>query len=286
MERRVFAPDLIRMRESGEKIVMLTAYDYVFASLLDAAGIDVILVGDSLASVVQGRETTLPVTLEQIIYHAEMVQRGVKRALVVADLPFMSYQLGPKEALASAGRVIKETGVGAVKLEGGRTVASSVRRVVQADIPVMGHLGLTPQSFHRMGGHRVQGRSKHQAEQLREDAQRLQDAGVFALVLEGIPAELAGEITDALEIPTIGIGAGAGCSGQVLVTPDALGLTAANVPGVPKFVKQYAKLSEIITDALQSYRQEVRTEVFPAPENSYSGAVLKLSGAASRRRSS
>lgn len=278
MSERVHVPDLIRMREDGERIVMVTAYDFTFATLVDAAGADVVLVGDSLGSVIQGYENTLPVTLEDVLYHCRAVRRGLKRALLVADLPFMSYQLGAREALHAAGRALKEGGAGAVKLEGGSAVVPTVRRLVNAEIPVMGHLGLTPQAYHRMGGHRVQARSVGAAKTLLEDAKRLEDAGAFSVVLEGIPAELARKVTEALSIPTIGIGAGPDCCGQVLVLYDLLGLVQHGAAKSPKFVKRYAELSEAALAGLQEYASEVRGGSFPSPEHCYraEGAVTKL----------
>ncbi len=269
MKQKVFVPDIVRMRRRNEKIVMLTAYDFPTARILDEAGVDIILVGDSLGTVIQGHQTTLSVTVEDIIYHSRAVMRGCQRALVVADMPFMSYQLGPKEALAAAGRLVKETGVSAVKLEGGIGVSEAIKRIVDADIPVMGHIGLTPQSYHRMGGHRIQGKERGvgpgSASRLFEDANAVQEAGAFSVVLEGIPSELASKITEALTIPTIGIGAGVSCSGQVLVVHDLLGVSQQ----VPKFVKKYANLDETIRSAVGEFIREVRSEEFPAIENSY-----------------
>ena len=269
MSDKIVVPDLIRMRNSGKKITMVAAYDFVFSSLLDQAGIHAILVGDSLGTVVQGQENTLPVTIEEIIYHSKAVVRGAKNALVVADMPFMSYQLGPDKALESAGRIIKESGVSAVKLEGGAVAAEAISKITSADIPLMGHIGLTPQSVHRMGGYKVQGRKDSEAEKLIEDALAVERAGAFAIVLEGIPSSLAKEITDRLYIPTIGIGAGVNCSGQVLVAHDLLGLTPANGGKLPKFVKQFAKLKGDIIDAFKDFKKEVEKEQFPSSEHSY-----------------
>lgn len=272
---RIYPSDLIRMRERAKKIVMLTAYDYPFASLLDAAGADVLLVGDSLGTVVQGNDSTLPVTLDDIIYHSRMVVRGAKRALVVADMPFMSYQLSPEQALESAGRVMKEAGVGAVKLEGGVSQKETVRRLVEVGIPVMGHVGLLPQSVHVMGGYKVQGRGEENAERVLNDALALEEAGAFSVVLEGIPADLATSITAALKIPTIGIGASVNCSGQVLVIHDLLRLKPQGEDTAAKFVREYADLQTIITDAVSAYARDVREERFPAVEHTYSSAPLK-----------
>ncbi|MFI5217601.1 MAG: 3-methyl-2-oxobutanoate hydroxymethyltransferase, partial [Candidatus Limnocylindria bacterium] len=240
-EHRVTVPLLGARKRRGERISMLTAYDFAFASLFDQAGIDVLLVGDSLGNVVQGQPTTLPVTLDETIYHTRLVARAARRALVVADLPFGSYQITSEEALRSAVRCVKEGGAQAVKLEGGRTVAETIARIAAAEIPVMGHVGLTPQAIHRMGGHRVQGRGESGRSRVLEDARAVEAAGAFAVVLEGMPAELAGEITRELSIPTIGIGAGVDCDGQVLVMHDLLGLS----DGVPSFVKQYANLGAL-----------------------------------------
>ncbi|MBF6558863.1 MAG: 3-methyl-2-oxobutanoate hydroxymethyltransferase [Candidatus Binataceae bacterium] len=267
---KVRVPDLARMKAARTPIAMLTAYDYPFARIFDQAGIDVLLIGDSLGMVVQGADSTLPVTLGEIIYHVKMVVRGRQRALVVADLPFLTYQVSVEQALRNAGRLIKEGGAEAVKLEGGITMAETIRRLVDIDIPVMGHIGLTPQSVHRMGGHRVQGRQSGNGpgcrERLLEDALAVEQAGAFSLVLEGIPAELAREITDRAAIPTIGIGAGAACDGQVLVMHDVLGLSEAFVP---RFAKPYANLWQDASAAAASYIREVRERAFPAAEHTY-----------------
>jgi 3-methyl-2-oxobutanoate hydroxymethyltransferase len=252
----------------------LTAYDFTSAKLIDAAGVDVILVGDSLGSVIQGLETTLPVTLEEVIYHSRCVTRAARRALVVGDLPFLSYQVSIERAIESAGRLLKEGGVSAVKLEGGLAMSETIRRIVELDIPVMGHVGLTPQSFHRMGGHKVQGRQSGSSEiagtreRVLEDALAVERAGAFACVLEGIPADLGREITAALAIPTIGIGAGADCDGQILVSTDLLGMSTEPSP---KFVKRYAELAETITSAVATYAAEVRDGAFPGDEHSFRG---------------
>ena len=253
---RVTVPEFAALKASGRKIAMLTAYDYPTAALLDAAGIDAILVGDSMSMVVPGHETTLPVTLDEMIYHAEMVGRAVERALVIVDLPFPTNHLGVHKAIENAGRILKETRCQAVKLEGGADQADVIAGLVSAGIPVMAHVGLRPQSVHQMGGYRIQ----RDAERLHADARAAQDAGAFAVVLECIPGPIAAEITEALNIPTIGIGAGAGCDGQVLVTSDLLGLTSGYVP---KFVKQYADLRSVITDAVSRYREEVQSGAFP-----------------------
>jgi len=249
---------------------MLTAYDYPFARIFDQAGIDVMLVGDSLGMVVQGLDSTLPVTLAEILYHLRMVVRARRHALVVADLPFLSYQVSPEQAVRNAGRLVKEGGAEAVKLEGGTTMAETIHRLVDVDLPVMGHIGLTPQSIHRMGGHRVQGRRSGSApgcrERLLEDAAAVEQAGAFAIVLEGIPAELAAEISTKLTIPTIGISAGASCDGQVLVMHDVLGLSENFVP---RFAKPYAQFWQEASAAASSYIREVRERTFPSPQHWY-----------------
>lgn len=267
---KVRVTDLVRMKAQGTPITMLTAYDYPFARIFDQAGVDVLLVGDSLGMVVQGADSTLPVTLTEILYHARMVVRARERALVVADLPFLSYQVSIEQALRNAGRLIKDGGAEAVKLEGGTTMAETIRRLVDIDIPVMGHIGLTPQSVHRMGGHRVQGRRPGRGpgcrERVLEDAAAVEQAGAFAIVLEGIPVDLATEITAKSGIPTIGIGAGPACDGQVLVMHDMLGLSESFVP---RFAKHYANLWHDASAAATSYIREVRERAFPAPEHCY-----------------
>jgi 3-methyl-2-oxobutanoate hydroxymethyltransferase len=263
---RVTTKTLQEMKDEGVPIAMLTAYDYTSARLFDGAGVDVLLVGDSASNVMAGNETTLPMTLDHMVYHAQCVVRAIERALVVVDLPFGSYQGGEQEALASAIRIMKETGAHGVKLEGGEHVAPTVQRIVQAGIPVMGHLGLTPQSIYNFGTYQVRAQEEAEAEKLRQDAQRLEDAGCFALVLEKIPAGLAREVTEALTIPTIGIGAGVATDGQVLVSHDALGLTT---DFNPRFVRRYARLDETITDAVQDYIQDVRKRDFPSDDESY-----------------
>lgn len=253
---RITVPKFIAMKAAGQKISMLTAYDYTLAELLDAAGVDAILVGDSMSMVVQGHSNTLPVTLDEMIYHAEMVGRAVRRALVVVDLPFPGGHLGTYQAIESAGRILKETRCQAVKLEGGAEQADVIRALVSAGIPVMAHCGLRPQSVHVLGGYKVQ----RDEDRLLNDAKAAEAAGAFSVLLECIPADLAARITEALSVPTIGIGAGAGCDGQVLVTHDMLGLTSGYVP---RFVKTYANLRGTISDAVARYRQEVRDGVFP-----------------------
>ncbi len=254
------------MKASGTPIAMLTAYDYTMARILDGADVDVLLVGDSASNVMAGHETTLPITLEQMIYHAQCVVRGVTRALIVVDLPFGTYQGNSKEALLSAVRVMKETGAHAVKLEGGAAVIPAIERILEAGIPVMGHLGLTPQSIYRFGTYVVRARSEEEATELRRDAELLEAAGCFAVVLEKIPASLASSVSAAIKIPVIGIGAGSGCDGQVLVTHDALGFTTEFNP---RFVRHYAELSETIARAVKKYVSDVREGRFPGPEESY-----------------
>jgi 3-methyl-2-oxobutanoate hydroxymethyltransferase len=254
------------MKEKGERIVALTCYDALFARLLDATGVDVLLVGDSLNQVLAGASSTLSATLEQMIYHTTMVRRGTERALVVCDMPFLSYQVSPEQALANCGRAMKDSGCHAVKLEGGQAMAATVRRLVDVGIPVMGHIGLTPQSVHALGGYRVQGRDDATAQRLKADAAALQDAGAFAVVLELVPAALASQISKALTIPTIGIGAGPACDGQVLVLHDMLGL---NDQFSAKFVKKYAALAEDVREAARVYAAEVREGRYPGPEHSF-----------------
>ena len=254
------------MKERGERIVALTCYDALFARLLDAAGVDVLLVGDSVNQVLAGADTTLSATLEQMIYHTTIVRRGAERAMVVCDLPFLTYQVSRPDAIANAGRVLQETGCHAVKLEGGTPVADTVRALVDVGIPVMGHLGLTPQSVHALGGYRVQGRDEQTAQRLKTDAKALEDAGAFAIVLELLPAPLASQITKSLTIPTIGIGAGPACDGQVLVLPDMLGL---NERFTAKFVKRYAALATDVEEAVRRYAAEVREGRYPGPEHSF-----------------
>jgi 3-methyl-2-oxobutanoate hydroxymethyltransferase len=260
--RPVTVPDFLSARARGVRLTMLTAYDYTMARLLDAAGVDGLLVGDSLGMVVQGQETSLGVTLDEVIYHTRLVARGVRRSLLVADLPFMTYQVSPQQALENAGRLVKEGGAHAVKLEGGVRSAAAITAVTSADIPVMGHVGMTPQSVRRFGGFRVQ---RDEAKIL-EDALATQEAGAFAVVVECVPAETAQKITASLNVPTIGIGAGAGCDGQILVAHDMLGLFDELRP---RFVKQYADLGREIIQAVESYCREVREGTFPAAEHSF-----------------
>jgi len=264
--KAVSVHELLAMKERGERIVCLTCYDALFARLLDESGVDILLVGDSVNQVLAGGETTLSATLEQMIYHTRIVRRGASRALVVCDLPFLSYQISKEDAIKNAGRVMAETGCHAVKLEGGKPMAQTVRALVDVGIPVMGHLGLTPQSVHALGGYRVQGRDEKTAERLKEDAKALEDAGAFAIVLELVPAPLASHITKSLTIPTIGIGAGPACDGQVLVLHDMLGL---NDKFVAKFVKRYAALAEDVREAVRLYTAEVREGRYPGPEHSF-----------------
>lgn len=254
--------DFGRWKRERRPISMLTAYDYSMARMLDEAGVDSLLVGDSLGVVVQGHETTLPVTMEQMIYHAGMVARGAKRALVVADLPFLSYQASREQAILSAGRMLKEAGVSAVKLEGGKKVAETVRAVVDAGIPVMGHVGLTPQSVRTLGGFKVQ----REQEAILEDARAIEEAGAFAVVVECVPVEVARSVTEAVSIPTIGIGAGPGCDGQVLVSYDMLGLFEGFRP---RFVRHYAELATIIREAVASYVEDVGSGKFPTLDESF-----------------
>jgi 3-methyl-2-oxobutanoate hydroxymethyltransferase len=258
--KRIRVPDLKEKKRRGEKIVMLTAYDATMARLLDRAGIDVLLVGDSLGMVIMGCETTLPVTLEAMLHHTRAVSRGATRALVVADMPFLTYQVSVPEALRNAGRLIQEAGAAAVKIEGGRPVVEVASRLVDAGIPVMGHLGLIPQSVHQLGGFRPQARLEQDAEQLILDARALQQAGAFAVVLESIPEEVARTVTGELSVPTIGIGAGPHCDGQVLVSYDVFGLYDGPVP---PFVRQYAQLGEALVAAAKAYAQDVREGRFP-----------------------
>jgi 3-methyl-2-oxobutanoate hydroxymethyltransferase len=264
---RVTIHTLREMKRRGEKIAMLTCYDATFARLLDESHVDILLVGDSLGMVIQGHDTTLPVTLDEVVYHTRAVARGASRAHIVGDMPFMSYQTGIEAALASAGRLIKEGGAHSVKLEGGAQHAELVSRLVACGIPVMGHLGLTPQSFHQLGGFKVQGREPGAAERLLEDARTLERAGAYAIVLEGIPFEVAAVITSALTIPTIGIGAGVGCDGQVLVVYDLLGMNDAFKP---RFVRTYEKLATRIRTAADAYVADVRDGNFPGEAESFS----------------
>jgi len=262
----VTAHELLKMKERGERIVVLTCYDALFARLLDASDIDILLVGDSVNQVLAGAETTLSATLDQMLYHTRSVRRGAERAMVICDMPFLSYQVSKEEAIRNCGRVMAETGCHGVKLEGGRPMAETVRALVERGIPVMGHLGLTPQSVHALGGYRVQGRDPGTAERLKEDARALEDAGAFAIVLELIPGPLASQITQSVAIPTIGIGAGPACDGQVLVLHDMLGL---NDRFAAKFVKRYATLAEDVREAARLFAAEVREGRYPGPEHSF-----------------
>jgi 3-methyl-2-oxobutanoate hydroxymethyltransferase len=264
-EQRVTVRTLAARKRRGERIAMLTAYDFAFARIFDQNGVDVLLVGDSLGNVVQGQDTTLPVTLDEIVYHTRLVARGARRALIVGDMPFGSYQVSPEDAVRNAIRLVKDGGAQAVKLEGGVSMAETIARIARAEIPVMGHVGLTPQAVHRMGGFRVQGRTADERARVLADAEAVQEAGAFAVVLEGMPADLAGEITRKLSIPTIGIGAGPDCDGQVLVLHDMLGLN----DWTPSFVKQYADLGAAAAKAARAYAEDVAAQKFPAPEHCY-----------------
>lgn len=257
---------LIDMKKREEKITMLTAYDYQTALLEDKAGVEMVLVGDSLGMVVLGYENTLPVTIEEIIHHLKAVSRARPRSLLIGDLPFMSYQASVEDAVRNAGRLIKEGGAEAVKLEGGRRMGAVIKAILDADIPVMGHIGLTPQSLHQFGGYRVQGKDQKSADKLVEEALFLEEAGCFSMVLEGIPWQLAQKISESLSIPTIGIGAGKHCDGQVLVINDLLGTMEEFTP---RFVKRYAELGKIITEAISNYIQEVKDGTFPDEDHSY-----------------
>jgi 3-methyl-2-oxobutanoate hydroxymethyltransferase len=263
---RITTASVVDMKRRGEKISMLTAYDFTMARIIDSAGIDIILVGDSASNVMAGHETTLPITMDQMIYHTSTVVRGAQRALVLADLPFMSYQVTPEEALQNAGRMMKEAGAHAVKLEGGAPMVSTIRKIVDAGIPVMGHLGLTPQSIYKFGTYKVRATETAEADQLLEDALALQNAGCFGVVLEKIPASLARTVTESLSIPTIGIGAGVVCDGQVLVMHDMLGLTK---DFKPRFIRRYLELHETIGTAVQNYIRDVKNTSFPSKDEQY-----------------
>ena len=266
MESKVTVPEIGKMKQAGKKITALTAYDYSFAKILDEAGIDILLVGDSLGSVIQGQESTLPVTLDDMLYHTRAVVRGRKHALIVADMPFLSFQVSVEEAKRNAGRFLQEGGAEAVKLEGGVVVHQTIQAIVRMGVPVMGHVGLTPQWIHRFGGYKVQGREKAQRKAVLEDALAVEEAGAFSVVLEGIPADLAREITQRLSIPTIGIGAGVNCDGQVLVVHDMLGLFDVYTP---KFVKKYADLKSVMAKAVKNFITEVREKKFPDEKHSF-----------------
>jgi len=258
--------DFIAKKQEGRKITMLTAYDYPFAKIVDDAGIDVILVGDSLGMVVQGLENTLPVTMDEMIYHTKMVTRAVKNSMVIGDMPFMSYQTSISDAVNNAGRFLKDAGASAVKMEGGAEVAEHIKAMSKADIPVMAHIGLTPQSIHRMGGYKVQGKTEEAANRLLDEARIVEDSGAFSLLLEAIPMNLAKKITEKLLIPTIGIGAGPYCDGQVLVLHDVIGMFERFVP---KFVKQYASLKDDALNAVKLYREEIEKGIFPSEDQSF-----------------
>ena len=260
-------------KNSSKKIVALTAYDYSFSRLLDATDLDIILVGDSLAMVSLGHDTTLPVSMEEMIMHTRAVSKGCHNALLVADMPFMSYQVSDEQAITNAGRLIQEAGAEAVKLEGGARMAGRIQALIHADIPVMGHIGLTPQSINRLGGYRVQGKNFKETRQIKRDALKLQEAGVFSIVLEGIYDDLAAEITQDIKVPTIGIGAGIKCDGQILVLHDLLGL---GMSSTPKFVKQYTNLGNETQKAVNNYIQEVRDEIFPDADHSYKTKTRQL----------
>lgn len=264
--KKITTHTLQKMKSVGEKISMITAYDYSFARIFDTAGIDIILVGDSASNVMAGHETTLPITLEQMIYHAASVVRGVDRCLVVVDMPFGSYQGNSKEALNSAIRIMKESGGHSVKLEGGEEVVESVKRIISAGVPVMGHLGLTPQSIYKFGTYTVRAKEEEEAVKLKRDALLLEEAGCFAVVLEKIPAKLAKEVSDSLHIPTIGIGAGGHCDGQVLVMHDMLGI---NTEFKPRFLRQYLNMSEQVTSAVHKYISDVKSRDFPNEKEQY-----------------
>ena len=266
---KITTQTVVDMKQQGEKISMLTAYDFTMAQIIDQAGIEIILVGDSASNVMAGFETTVPMTLDHMIYHTSCVVRGVDRALVIADMPFMSYQVTAKEALINAGRMMKEAGAHAVKMEGGKPIIDTVKKIVDAGIPVMGHLGLTPQSIYKFGTYKVRATDEEEAQDLINDAKLLQQAGCFSIVLEKIPAKLAERVSKELDIPTIGIGAGAGCDGQVLVLHDMLGL---NKGFNPRFLRRYADLHSTMTDAVQEYISDVKSKDFPNKEEQYGGS--------------
>jgi 3-methyl-2-oxobutanoate hydroxymethyltransferase len=266
MTDKITVPEIIKMKQRREKITCLTAYDYSFARILDAAGVDILLVGDSVGCVIQGQANTLPVTLDEMIYHTRAVVRGRTRALVVGDMPFLSFQVSKERAVQNAGRFLQEAGAEAVKLEGGVAMRKTIAAITRVGIPVMGHVGLTPQSVHRFGGYKIQGKEKERRITIVNDALAVEEAGGFAIVLEGMPIDLAQEITERLTIPTIGIGAGANCDGQVLVIHDMLGLFD---DFTPKFVKRYADLKGVMTGAVKSFIAEVREQKFPDKEHSF-----------------
>ncbi|WP_336514042.1 3-methyl-2-oxobutanoate hydroxymethyltransferase [Pollutibacter soli] len=264
--KRITTNTLVKMKATGEKISMLTAYDFSFARIIDEAGIDIILVGDSASNVMAGHETTLPITLDQMIYHAQSVVRGVKRSLIVVDLPFGTYQGNSIEALSSAIRIMKETGAHAIKLEGGEEVVESIKRIISSGVPVMGHLGLTPQSIYKFGTYQVRAREEEEASRLKADAKLLEEAGCFGIVLEKIPAQLAKEVSESISIPTIGIGAGKYCDGQVLVMHDMLGI---NHEFKPRFLRQYLNLYELVNGAVKEYIEDVKQQRFPDETEQY-----------------
>ncbi len=273
---RITPVEIKNRKLTGPRLTMLTAYDYSFAGLIDAIGIDMILVGDSLGMVMLGYDSTVPVTMEEMLHHCKAVNRAVKKAMVIGDMPFMSYQISEDEAVRNAGRFLKEAGCDAVKLEGGSSLSSVIKKIVSAGIPVMGHVGLTPQTASSLGGFKVQGRDMKEAERIYEDALAVSEAGAFSLVLECVPAELAGLITESIDIPTIGIGAGPKCDGQVLVTHDMLGLFEKFTPS---FVRKYCNLAPQIKEALSHYKEQVEAGEFPSNEESFSGgeeAVLAI----------
>ncbi len=263
---RITINDFLQKKQNGKKLVLLTAYDYTFGKIVDEAGIDGVLVGDSLSMVVQGLENTLPVTMDEMIYHTKMVSRSVQNAMVIGDMPFMSYQVSVNNAVQNAGRFIKEGGAQAIKIEGGDEILDHVRTIVKAEIPVMAHIGLTPQAIYRMGGFKVQGRSEETKKLLIDDALKLEDTGAFSLLLEAIPYDLAKDITEKLTIPTIGIGAGPFCDGQILVLHDVLGLFDRFVP---KFVKRYANLKDDALAAIKKFKEDVENTVFPSEKESF-----------------
>ncbi len=264
--KRITTKSLQLLKKKGIKISALTAYDFITAKLLDEAGIDVILVGDSLSNVFQGNDTTLPVTMDEMIYHTKAVAKGVNRAMLVVDMPFMSYQLSVDEGFRNAGRIMKETYAGAVKIEGGERVAETIKKITAAGIPVMGHIGLTPQSIYQFGSYRERGRTKEEAEEILKDAKVIEQAGAFAIVVEKIPAILAKQVTESVSIPTIGIGGGVYCDGQILVTPDMLGL---NEDFHPRFVRKYCDLTASIREAVKNYIHDVKNTKFPSEKESY-----------------
>ncbi|MEQ9265353.1 MAG: 3-methyl-2-oxobutanoate hydroxymethyltransferase [Balneolaceae bacterium] len=263
---KITTQTVVDMKRNGEKISMITAYDFTMAQIVDQAGIDIILVGDSASNVMAGYDTTVPMTLEHMIYHTSCVVRGTEKALVIADLPFMSYQVTPEEALINAGRMMKEAGAHAVKLEGGKPIIDTVKKIVEAGIPVMGHLGLTPQSIYQFGTYKVRAQEEEEAKKLIKDAKLLEEAGCFAIVLEKIPAKLAAQVSNTLSIPTIGIGAGVDCDGQVLVIHDMLGM---NKGFNPRFLRRYADVHSVMTDAVQNYIKDVKDKDFPNKQEQY-----------------